>query len=142
MKWLINKLRLLKVSRAIRINKNDMVIIAVAIFFLFLFAFLHLRSVKRNQDNSTYENFLKKEIQDKQEEIDRNKKNIAELEDKMSTLKGETIFIESKVQVNKKKYADEKRYIDLATPSEQSNILSTNLSEFKDLDRKGYFDLP
>ena len=60
----------------------------------------------------------------------------------MSTLKGEVIFIESKEQTNKNKYKDEKRYIDLATPSQQSSLLSTNLTEFKDLDKQGYFDLP
>jgi hypothetical protein len=60
----------------------------------------------------------------------------------MSTLKGEVIFINSKEQTTKKKYKDEKRYIDLATPSQQSSLLSTNLSQLKDLDREGYFDMP
>jgi uncharacterized protein YoxC len=106
-----------------------------------LFAFLHLHGIKKNQDNTRYENYLKKDIQDKQEEIDRYKQNIADLQNRMSTLKGDIIFIESKEQTTKNKYKDEKRYIYLATPSQQSDILSTNLNEFKDLDRKGYFDL-
>lgn len=142
MNKLFNKLRLLRKNWIIKINKQELAIVSIAFFMLILFAFLHLRSVKRNQDNTLYENNLKKEIQDKQEEIDRHKQNIVDLQNKMSTLKGEVIFIESKEQTNKNKYKDEKRYIDLATPSQQSSLLSTNLAEFKDLDRKGYFDLP
>jgi uncharacterized membrane protein YhiD involved in acid resistance len=126
----------------IRISKEELAVIITAILILFTFAFLHLRSVKKNQDNSRYENYLKKNIQDKQEEIDRHKQNIVDLQNRMSTLKGHVIFIESKEQTNKNKYKDEKRYIDLATPSQQSDLLSTNLSAIKDLDRKGYFDLP
>jgi hypothetical protein len=60
----------------------------------------------------------------------------------MSTLKGEVIFIESKEQTNKNKYTDEKKHINFATPSQQSNLLSANLSQLKDLDREGYFDMP
>jgi len=126
----------------IRISKEELAVIITAILILFTLAFLHLRSVKKNQDNTRYENYLKKDIQDKQEEIDRHKQNIADLQNRMSTLKGEVIFIESKEQTTKKKYKDEKTYIDLATPSQQSGFLSTNLTEFKNLDREGYFDLP
>jgi peptidoglycan hydrolase CwlO-like protein len=126
----------------IRISKEGLAVIIIAILMLSLFAFLHTRSVKKNQDNTLYENYLKKDIQDKQEEIDRHKQNIVDLQNRMSTLKGEVIFIESKEQTNKNKYKDEKRYIDLATPSQQSGLLSTNLAEFKDLDREGYFDMP
>lgn len=142
MNKLFNKLRLLRKNWTIRINKQELAIVSIAFFMLILFAFFHIRSVKNNQDNTLYENYLKKDIQDKQEEIDRHKQNIADLQNKMSTLKGEVIFIESKEQTNKNKYKDEKRYIDLATPSQQSTLLSTNLSEFKDLDREGYFDMP
>lgn len=142
MNKLFSKLRLLRKNWTIKIDKEELAIVSIAFFMLILFAFLHLRSVKRNQDNTLYENNLKKEIQDKQEEIDRHKQNIVDLQNRMSTLKGEVIFIESKEQTTKKKYKDEKRYIDLATPSQQSDILSTNLSAIKDLDRKGYFDLP
>jgi uncharacterized membrane protein YhiD involved in acid resistance len=142
MNKLFNKLRLLRKNWTIRINKQELAIVSIAFFMLILFAFLHLRSIKRKQDNTLYENNLKKEIQDKQEEIDRHKQNIVDLQNRMSTLKGEVIFIESKEQTNKNKYKDEKRYIDLATPSQQSSLLSTNLAEFKDLDREGYFDLP
>jgi RNase adaptor protein for sRNA GlmZ degradation len=103
---------------------------------------LQIRSVKKNEENTQYENYLKKDIQDKQEEIDRHKQNIADLQNRMSTLKGEVVFIDSKEQTTKKKYKDEKRYIDLATPSQQSSLLSTNLITFKDLDKQGYFDVP
>jgi DICT domain-containing protein len=52
------------------------------------------------------------------------------------------VVIDNKAKETKTKYKDEKRYIDFATPSQQSSLLSTNLTEFKDLDKKGYFDLP
>lgn len=142
MNKLFYKLNLLRKNWIIKINKEELAIVSIAFFFLILFAFLHLRSVKRKQDNTLYENNLKKEIQDKQEEIDRHKQNIVDLQNRMSTLKGDVIFIESKGQINKNKYKDEKRYIDLATPSQQSDLLSTNLSAIKNLDREGYFDLP
>jgi peptidoglycan hydrolase CwlO-like protein len=141
MKELLKRLRLPKLQWKIKISKEELAIIFIAILMLFLFAFLHFRSVKKNQDNTLYEDYLKKDIQDKQEEIDRHKQNIVDLQNRMSTLKGDVVFIESKEQTTKKKYKDEKRYIDLATPSQQSDLLSTNLNEFKDLDRKGYFDL-
>lgn len=142
MNKLFYKLRLLKKDWKIKISREEWAIVFIALFFLSLFAFLHLRSVKKNQDNTTYENYLRKEIQDNQEEINRHKQNIADLQNRMSTLKGDVIFIESKGQINKNKYKDEKRYIDLATPSQQSDLLSTNLSAIKNLDREGYFDLP
>jgi peptidoglycan hydrolase CwlO-like protein len=141
MKELLKRLRLPKLQWKIKISKEELAIIFIAILMLFLFAFLHVRSVKKNEDNTLYEDYLKKDIQDKQEEIDRHKQNIVDLQNRMSTLKGDVVFIESKEQTTKKKYKDEKRYIDLATPSQQSDLLSTNLNEFKDLDRKGYFDL-
>jgi uncharacterized protein HemX len=126
----------------IKISKEELAIIIIAILILCLFALLQIRSVKKNEENTQYENYLKKDIQDKQEEIDRHKQNIADLQNRMSTLKGEVVFIDSKEQTTKKKYKDEKRYIDLATPSQQSDLLSTNLIQFKYLDREGYFDLP
>ena len=142
MKELLKRLKLPKLQWKIMINKHELSIIFIAILMLSLFAFLHVRSVKKNQDNTRYENYLKKDIQDKQEEIDRHKQNIADLQNRMSTLKGEVIFIESKEQTNKNKYTDEKKHINFATPSQQSNLLSANLSQLKDLDREGYFDMP
>ena len=142
MKELFKRLMLSRTKWKIRISKEELAVIITAILILSLFAFLHIRSVKKNQDNTLYENYLKKDIQDKQEEIDRHKQNIADLQNRMSTLKGEVIFIESKEQTNKNKYKDEKRYIDVATPNQQSDLLSTNLSKLKDLDREGYFDMP
>tara|TARA_R110000868_G_scaffold83813_3_gene236678 strand:+ start:7937 stop:8311 length:375 start_codon:yes stop_codon:yes gene_type:complete len=124
------------------VNKKRLATILIVAAMILLFAILHVRSVKKNQDNSIYEGYLKKEIQDKQNEIDQHKKNIADLKEQMSNLKGDVIIIDNKSQTTKKKYKDEKRYIDLATPSQQSTLLSTNLSQLKDLDRKGYFDLP
>ena len=142
MNKLFKKLNLSRKRWKIKISKEELAVIITAVLMLSIFAFLHIRSVKKNQDNTLYENYLKKDIQDKQEEIDRHKQNIVDLQNRMSTLKGEVIFIESKEQTTKKKYKDEKRYIDLATPSQQSGLLSTNLAEFKDLDREGYFDMP
>jgi len=142
MKELLKRLRLPKMQWKIKISKEELAIIIIAILILCLFALLQIRSVKKNEENTQYENYLKKDIQDKQEEIDRHKQNIADLQNRMSTLKGEVVFIDSKEQTTKKKYKDEKRYIDLATPSQQSDLLSTNLIQFKYLDREGYFDLP
>lgn len=139
---LLKRLRMLKPQWKIKTNKQELIVILMVAFILVTFAYLHVRSVKRNQDNTIHEDYLKKEIQDRQEEIDMRKQDISELQDKMSTLKTDVVFIDSKSQTNKKKYTDEKRYIDLATPSQQSTLLSANLSEFKDLDRQGYFDLP
>jgi predicted nucleic acid-binding Zn-ribbon protein len=133
---------LLKKNWTIKISKDELAIIIVAFLILSLFAFLHLRGIKKNQDNTRYENYLKKDIQDKQEEIDKHKQNIVDLQNRMSTLKGEVVFIDSKEQTTKNKYKDEKKYIDLATPSQQSSLLSANLNQLKDLDRERYFDLP
>jgi predicted nucleic acid-binding Zn-ribbon protein len=133
---------LLKKKWTIKISKDELAIIIVAFLILSLFAFLHLRGIKKNQDNTRYENYLKKDIQDKQEEIDKHKQNIVDLQNRMSTLKGEVVFIDSKEQTTKNKYKDEKKYIDFATPSQQSSLLSANLNQLKDLDREGYFDLP
>ncbi len=142
MNKLFNKLMLLKKNWTIKISKDELAIIIVAFLILSLFAFLHLRGIKKNQDNTRYENYLKKDIQDKQEEIDKHKQNIVDLQNRMSTLKGEVVFIDSKEQTTKNKYKDEKKYIDLATPSQQSSLLSANLNQLKDLDRERYFDLP
>jgi len=142
MKELMKRLRLLKLRWRVKVNKKRLATILIVAAMILLFAILHARSVKKNQDNSIYEGYLKKEIQDKQNEIDQHKKNIADLKEQMSNLKGDVIIIDNKSQTTKKKYKDEKRYIDLATPSQQSTLLSTNLSQLKDLDRKGYFDLP
>lgn len=142
MKELMKRLRLLKLRWRVKVNKKRLATILIVAAMILLFAILHVRSVKKNQDNSIYEGYLKKEIQDKQNEIDQHKKNIADLKEQMSNLKGDVIIIDNKSQTTKKKYKDEKRYIDLATPSQQSTLLSTNLSQLKDLDRKGYFDLP
>jgi hypothetical protein len=142
MNKLFNKLMLLKKNWTIKISKDELAIIIVAFLILSLFAFLHLRGIKKNQDNTRYENYLKKDIQDKQQEIDKHKQNIVDLQNRMSTLKGEVVFIDSKEQTTKNKYKDEKKYIDLATPSQQSSLLSANLNQLKDLDREGYFDLP
>lgn len=142
MKELLKKLRLLKLRWKVKVNKKRLATILIVAAAILLFAILYARSVKNNQDNSIYEGYLKKEIQDKQNEIDQHKKNIVDLQDKMSSLKGDVVVIDNKSQTNKNKYKDEKRYIDLATSSQQSTLLSTNLSQLKDLDREGYFDMP
>jgi len=142
MKELLKKLRLLKLRWKVKVNKKRLATILIVAAAILLFAILYARSVKNNQDNSIYEGYLKKEIQDKQNEIDQHKKNIVDLQEKMSSLKGDVVVIDNKSQTNKNKYKDEKRYIDLATSSQQSTLLSTNLSQLKDLDREGYFDMP
>lgn len=94
------------------------------------------------EDNNDAEAILRSQIEEQQKIIDSKQVEITQLQQKLIGLKGDVVVIDNKSKETKTKYKDEKRYIDLATPSQQSSLLSTNLNEFKDLDKQGYFDLP
>lgn len=122
--------------------KDHYKFIALALGLLILVATIHLISIKRMEDNNKSQSLLQKQIQEQQVIIDAKQKEIAQLEQSLLALKKDVVVIDNTSKENKNKYRDEKRYIDLATPSQQSALLSTNLTEFKDLDKQGYFDLP
>lgn len=122
--------------------KDHYKFIALALGLLILVATIHLISIKKMDDNNKSEALLKKQIEEQQTIIDTKQKEIAQLEQSLLGLKKDVVVIDNTSKENKNKYRDEKRYIDFATPSQQSALLSTNLSEFKDLDKQGYFDLP
>lgn len=94
------------------------------------------------EDNNDAEAILRSQIEEQQKIIDSKQVEITQLQQKLIGLKGDVVVIDNKSKETKTKYKDEKRYIDLATPDQQSSLLSTNLTEFKDLDKQGYFDLP
>jgi peptidoglycan hydrolase CwlO-like protein len=116
--------------------------LALSIIILTLFATIHVVSVKRMEDNNDADAILRKQIEEQQKIIDGKQVEITQLQRTLVGLKGDVVVIDNKAKETKTKYKDEKRYIDFATPSQQSSLLSTNLTEFKDLDKKGYFDLP
>lgn len=122
--------------------KDHYKFIALALGLLILVATIHLISIKRMEDNNKSQSLLQKQIQEQQVIIDTKQKEIAQLEQSLLALKKDVVVIDNTSKENKNKYRDEKRYIDLATPSQQSALLSTNLTEFKNLDKQGYFDLP
>lgn len=122
--------------------KDHYKFIALALGLLILVATIHLISIKRMEDNNKSQSLLQKQIQEQQVIIDAKQKEIAQLEQSLLALKKDVVVIDNTSKENKNKYRDEKRYIDFATPSQQSALLSTNLTEFKDLDKQGYFDLP
>jgi hypothetical protein len=94
------------------------------------------------EESSEADAILRNQIEEQQKVIDAKQVQIIQLEQTLVGLKKDVVVIDDKSKETKNKYKDEKRYIDLATPSQQSNLLSTNLNEFKDLDKQGYFDLP
>jgi peptidoglycan hydrolase CwlO-like protein len=116
--------------------------LALSIIILTLFATIHVVSVKRMEDNNDADAILRKQIEEQQKVIDGKQVEITQLQRTLVGLKGDVVVIDNKAKETKTKYKDEKRYIDLATPSQQSTLLSTNITEFKDLDKQGYFDLP
>jgi hypothetical protein len=116
--------------------------IALAVGILTLIATIHLLGVKKMDDNNKAEAILRNQIEEQQKVIDSKQVEITQLQQKLIGLKGDVVVIDNKSKETKTKYKDEKRYIDLATPSQQSSLLSTNLTKFKDLDKQGYFDLP
>lgn len=122
--------------------KDHYKFIALAVGILTLIATIHLLSVKKMDDNNKAEAILRSQIEEQQKVIDSKQIEITQLQQKLIGLKGDVVVIDNKSKETKTKYKDEKRYIDLATPSQQSSLLSTNLTEFKDLDKQGYFDLP
>jgi peptidoglycan hydrolase CwlO-like protein len=122
--------------------KDHYKFIALAVGILTLIATIHLLSVKKMDDNNKAEAILRNQIEEQQKVIDSKQVEITQLQQKLIGLKGDVVVIDNNSKETKTKYKDEKRYIDLATPSQQSSLLSTNLTEFKDLDEQGYFDLP
>lgn len=122
--------------------KDHYKFIALAVGILTLIATIHLLSVKKMDDNNKAEAILRNQIEEQQKVIDSKQVEITQLQQKLIGLKGDVVVIDNKSKETKTKYKDEKRYIDLATPSQQSSLLSTNLTKFKDLDKQGYFDLP
>jgi peptidoglycan hydrolase CwlO-like protein len=122
--------------------KNHHKFLALAIGILTLFATIHVLSVKKMEDKNNADAILRKQIEDQQKIIDSKQVEITQLQQTLASLKGDVVVIDNKSKETKNKYKDEKRYIDLATPSQQSTLLSTNLTEFKNLDKQGYFDLP
>jgi hypothetical protein len=116
--------------------------LAFAIGILTFIAIVHILSVKVMEENNDVNTMLGKQIEEQQKVIDAKQVQITQLQRTLANLKGDVVVIDNKSKETKTKYKDEKRYIDLATPSQQSTLLSTNITEFKDLDKQGYFDLP
>jgi peptidoglycan hydrolase CwlO-like protein len=116
--------------------------LALAIGILTFIATIHILSVKEMEDNNDADAILRNQIEEQQKVIDAKQVEITQLQQTLTGLKGDVVVIDNKSKETKTKYKDEKRYIDFATPSQQSSLLSTNLNEFKDLDKQGYFDLP
>ena len=122
--------------------KDHYKFIALAVGTLTLIATIHLLSVKKMDDNNKAEAIIRNQIEEQQKVIESKQVQITQLQRTLANLKVDVVVIDNKSKETKTKYKDEKRYIDLATPSQQSSLLSTNLAEFKDLDKQGYFDLP
>lgn len=116
--------------------------LALAIGILTIVATIHILSVKKMEDNNDADAILNKQIEEQQKIIDGKQLEITQLQQTLIDLKGDVVVIDNKSKETKNKYKDEKRYINIATPSQQSTLLSTNLSQLKDLDKQGYFDLP
>ena len=116
--------------------------LALAIGILTFIATIHILSVKNMEESSEADAILRNQIEEQQKVIDAKQVQIIQLEQTLVGLKKDVVVIDDKSKETKNKYKDVKRYIDLATPSQQSSLLSTNLNEFKDLDKQGYFDLP
>ena len=116
--------------------------LALAIGILTIVATIHILSVKKMEDNNDADAILNKQIEEQQKIIDDKQLEITQLQQTLIDLKGDVVVIDNKSKETKNKYKDEKRYINIATPSQQSTLLSTNLSQLKDLDKQGYFDLP
>lgn len=124
------------------VMKDHHKFLALIVGVLTIFFSIHLLSVKKTNGKSSADAILRNQIEEQQKVIDEKQVEITQLQRTLIGLKGDVVVIDNKSKETKTKYKDEKRYIDLATPSQQSNLLSANLTEFKDLDKKGYFDLP
>jgi septal ring factor EnvC (AmiA/AmiB activator) len=122
--------------------KDHRKFLALIVGILTIFFSIHLLNLKKKDEKNSADTILRKEIEEQQKVIDAKQVQIAQLQQVLANLKGDVVVIDNKSKETKTKYKDEKRYIDLATPSQQSSLLSTNLNEFKDLDKQGYFDLP
>jgi hypothetical protein len=122
--------------------KDQHKFLAIAIGILAFIATIHILTIKRIEESNDADVILRNQIEEQQKVIDAKQVEITQLQRTLAILKGDVVVIDNKSTQTKTKYKDEKRYIDLATPSQQSSLLSTNLNEFKDLDKQGYFDLP
>jgi len=122
--------------------KDHYKFLALAVGVLTLIATIHILTVKKMEDNNDADAILRNQIEEQQKVIDAKQVEITQFQQTLKDLKGDVVVIDNKSKETKNKYKDEKRYIDLATPSQQSSLLSTNLTQFKDLDKQGYFDLP
>jgi len=122
--------------------KDHYKFLALAVGVLTLIATIHILTVKKMEDNNDADAILRNQIKEQQKVIDAKQVEITQFQQTLKDLKGDVVVIDNKSKETKNKYKDEKRYIDLATPSQQSSLLSTNLTQFKDLDKQGYFDLP
>jgi septal ring factor EnvC (AmiA/AmiB activator) len=122
--------------------RNHHKFLTLSVIILTLFATIHVVSVKKMEGNNNSHVILRKQIEEQQKIIDSKQVEINQLQQTLKDLKKDVVVIDNKSKETKTKYKDEKRYIDFATPSQQSSLLSANLTEFKDLDKKGYFDLP
>ena len=122
--------------------KDHYKFLALAVGVLTLIATIHILTVKKMEDNNDADAILRNQIEEQQKVIDAKQVEITQLQQILKDLKGDMVVIDNKSKETKNKYKDEKRYIDFATPSQQSSLLSTNLTQFKDLDKQGYFDLP
>lgn len=122
--------------------KKHYKLLILAASVLTIVATIHILSVKKMEDNNDADAILNKQIEEQQKIIDDKQLEITQLQQTLIDLKGDVVVIDNKSKETKNKYKDEKRYINIATPSQQSTLLSTNLSQLKDLDKQGYFDLP
>jgi hypothetical protein len=122
--------------------KNHHKFLALAIGILTFIATIHILTIKEMEESSEADAILRNQIEEQQKIIDAKQVQITQLQHTLKGLKGDVVVIDNKSKETKTKYKDEKRYIDFATPSQQSSLLSANLNEFKDLDKQGYFDLP
>jgi septal ring factor EnvC (AmiA/AmiB activator) len=122
--------------------KDHYKFLALAAGILTIIFTIHFLSNKKTDHDNKIDTILRKQIEEQQRVIDSKQVEIAQLQQTLAGLKGDVVVIDNKSKETKNKYKDEKRYIDLATPSQQSSLLSTNLITFKDLDKQGYFDVP
>jgi septal ring factor EnvC (AmiA/AmiB activator) len=122
--------------------KDHYKFLAFGIGVLTLVATIHILSIKKMEDNNDADAILHKQIEEQQKVIEAKQVQIGQLQNVLNNLKQDVVVIDNKSKETKTKYKDEKRYIDLATPNQQSSLLTTNLTEFKNLDKQGYFDLP
>jgi septal ring factor EnvC (AmiA/AmiB activator) len=122
--------------------KDHYKFLAFGVGVLTIVATIHILSIKKMEANNDADAILHKQIEEQKKVIEAKQVQIGQLQNVLNNLKQDVVVIDNKSKETKTKYKDEKRYIDLATPNQQSSFLTTNLTEFKNLDKQGYFDLP